>query len=238
MASFAANRRAGLSDRITGAAIGAAQGQGITGQVLTTMAAQEGAGFVRRRAAKASAYVLEKVARLTGIETASRLAQRRAARACEEVAAAATAPKPRKLRGKLAIPATGRVSAMVGPENEDVTTKGRQRAAITIRDISDAVNTPGKIVAMKHEVLTALEEVAPQTAGHIADRMELALHFLHEKAPKNPKTKGNRFTPSVAQGWIPSPGQVRKYNRYIRAIDDPIGTIHSAAYGHHDSESI
>lgn len=77
--------------------------------------------------------------------------------------------------------------------------------------------------------------VAPRVAQEMHGQAWNAINFLYGKAPKNPYYAA---TQDLRDQWEPDPSETRKFERYARAVNDPLGTLHDMQNGHITAEAV
>lgn len=91
-----------------------------------------------------------------------------------------------------------------------------------LKDIQETALNPEKYSMAIQENTKGLAAVDPDLQQSIANTSMEAADFLSTKAPKNP------FEGSMISGkikWKPSDSELSKFNRYLKAIDDPFSVL-------------
>jgi hypothetical protein len=81
---------------------------------------------------------------------------------------------------------------------------------------------PDEYAAKIDESTRGLANVDPSLQQAIANTSIEAVSFLESKAPKNP-FEGSMFQSKVK--WKPSDAELSKFNRYLKAVDDPFSIL-------------
>lgn len=80
-----------------------------------------------------------------------------------------------------------------------------------------------------------LGDVAPATGAALSAVAMRAATFLDAKAPKNPNTSP---IPALARPWKPSEMDVQRWDRYVRAVQDPRAVLADLRQGRVSQESV
>lgn len=108
--------------------------------------------------------------------------------------------------------------------------KNREQAVKTrIAEIDKIMSDPEGLTDRVAATTSAVHDVAPQAAAAMAMTAARGVRFLHEKAPRGTRRTAT-LTP-LAKPRELSPRDVAKFDRYFRAVMDPISTIEDVAKG-------
>lgn len=94
---------------------------------------------------------------------------------------------------------------------------------------------PNKFMEKIEENTAGLSNIDPTLQEAIANTSMEATQFLQSKAPKNP-FEGSMFQSKVK--WRPSDAELSKFNRYLKAVDDPFSILADLEQGVLTSESV
>lgn len=89
-----------------------------------------------------------------------------------------------------------------------------------IKDVEEIAMDPNKYVQNIQENTKGLAAVDPGLQASIANTAMEAVNFLSERAPKNP-LENSLFK----RKWRPSDAELSKFNRYLKAVDDPFSIL-------------
>ena len=78
-----------------------------------------------------------------------------------------------------------------------------------------------------------IANAAPRVALAVNQKVMGATRFLLEKAPKNPQPHS-----ILARKWRPSPSELSKWARYVRAVDNPASVLDDLAAGRLTHEAV
>lgn len=93
------------------------------------------------------------------------------------------------------------------------------------KHVTSIVNNPSKMLAAVERAGDEFDEHAPTVAQDLRASLSNVIQFLASKAPKE-KTLSPGMPPVP-----PSPVEVRRFNRYVRAIKDPTSILDDAYDG-------
>lgn len=96
----------------------------------------------------------------------------------------------------------------------------------------DLVGNPDDMLRVVEQSGSDLENVAPETARDVRETMSRLLFFLATKAPKEqPSAPGMPPLPAPKQDML-------RFQRYVKAIDNPLGILDDAANGSLSPEAV
>jgi hypothetical protein len=90
-----------------------------------------------------------------------------------------------------------------------------------IERLADLSQNPQTLVDQIAENTKGLGDIDEDTQTSLNNTLIEAVNFLQTKAPKNPGIT-EVFGKS---GWRPSDAEIAKFNRYVRAVDDPLSIL-------------
>jgi hypothetical protein len=137
----------------------------------------------------------------------------------------------------------GRLAATKGlteisfnPDEPHKKDKDKQAAFKRISDELGRITNPANQEEILGKRLEVLAEAAPYTALHLAPKMVNAAQFLMSKAPYDPGAE--KSLNPLLRKWKPSDAVLSKFERYVRAVNDPVGVIERFGDGIVDREGV
>jgi hypothetical protein len=104
-----------------------------------------------------------------------------------------------------------------------------------LKDIREVALEPEKYTERIEKNTAGIAQIDPQLQELITSRSRIALDFIMSKVPKNP-FEGSMIVSPVK--WKPSDAELSKFNRYLKAIDDPLSILLDLEQGVLTNESI
>jgi hypothetical protein len=242
----AANRTISLSDYVSGGAgtvAGTVAGSVLTGGGLTagalTGAATAGLNkTMRERGSAFLAGTLDKVTRLSKIERTANATLRKTdtaiGRFVERLQAGA----------RVAASSTRRASVPTGlalfddgtPAKREGTEPKYAAFRRQLTALNDLATNPDLATERVSQKLAEAHEAAPKMTAALTARAMTALQFLHEKAPKDPHASS--ALPNLGPEWKPSAGEMARFQRYARAVEDPTSVMDDLEAGKVSMEAV
>lgn len=103
-------------------------------------------------------------------------------------------------------------------------------------EIAEFIAKPQLLVDNLERNTATLQTVAPKTALAVQIKATQALNFLHEKLPSNPAAaRSNNLS---IRKWKPSTVELRKFEKYMKAVEKPISVIEDLERGIINREGI
>jgi hypothetical protein len=103
-------------------------------------------------------------------------------------------------------------------------------------DLAKLTANPGILAQRMANDTAALQLVAPKTAQSLQMKATKAIMFLDSKIPINPAP--SRGPNLMIRKWKPSSLEMRKFERYMRAVDNPMHVIHDFRKGAMNREGV
>lgn len=104
-----------------------------------------------------------------------------------------------------------------------------------LKQLSTLINDPETLRLRLAESLGTMQTAAPRVSTEMHLQARNAVAYLAQRIPKNTYYAA---TPDMADKWEPSASEVRAFNRSLRAIYDPLGTVRDMENGHISKEGI
>lgn len=104
-----------------------------------------------------------------------------------------------------------------------------------LKDIEETALDPQKYIDKIIENTAGLSNIDPDLQTSISNTALQAVNFLQDKAPKNPFAGSMVISPLK---WKPSDAELSKFNRYLKAIDDPFSVLDDLDQGMLTPESV
>lgn len=106
--------------------------------------------------------------------------------------------------------------------------KNEAKKFLQTMDVLKRLNqNPNELATRAEELSAPIGSLNPELGGLLRQNIIADAQFLAEKAPVNP---GNMLT-FAGDRWMPTPLDMEKFSRYVRAINDPGSIIERAASG-------
>lgn len=245
---LAGNRAFSLGDRllannISGVAAGVL-GSELTpedrfeGAALGYGAAMLGGRAIRTRLPSLLAVMLDKGARMMATEKAINAASKAENEAVNTFVAQGFVEKNiigRKLRKETIKGAEGSFDAKL-QNGSPVPDEGAREYAAKQAEIYTRYMNPKEHAKIAEKVRNEVEDVAPQMAIHISNKLMAIAAFLASKAPKPPPF--DLLQPKSIPKWKPTNQQTVSYLRYIRAVDKPLSVLEDIQNGSVNVEGV
>jgi hypothetical protein len=218
------NRAISLTDTIAGAGAGGAMGV-MSGGTAGVAGAAAGVGFnkvMRERSMSTVAAVVDNLTkRMSVAKTNASVAEQ-----LTQATRKALQKGPTKASGpRGSATAAGLIKGAVTSENFHQV----QKALAAYASVDSVSERVGVSLA---DASTAL----PKTTNALSAKAVTATQFLHSKLPR-PPGDGSTLTPLVSN-WKPSKAEVAKFNRYLKAVENPMSVIEGLADGRISRESV
>jgi hypothetical protein len=116
--------------------------------------------------------------------------------------------------------------AMVITSDDKKKTRG-ERYRARLRDLTEVLTNPQLTTDRLDSSTRAVDVVAPVLAGKIQAKTMEAARYLADKAPRSPAIP----SPLMRDKWEPSATELAKFERYARAVDNPLTVIEDMKNG-------
>lgn len=101
--------------------------------------------------------------------------------------------------------------------------------------VAELATQPERVAEMAAKASTSVGRVMPNASGAVTDITMRAMKFLNEKIPKGPAPQGPLDSD---QKYQPSPAEKAKWDRYVRAFENPYSVLEDMQRGTITPESV
>jgi hypothetical protein len=226
------NRQVSLTDYLTG--IGGAAAGVATGNVAPMLMAGGGALANKLFRERGSSFLAVGARRLaeSGIDgVLSKFNQRLESGMLGAAGDAVQAG----VRGAQAPAVSGLMELALGPDREQDPKDRREALAMHVDELSHLVTNPEAMTQRLQQVSEQLGDASPQMKTSVGATVARAINFLHGVAPKAPEAGG---LPALQRPWRPTDAEVQKFERYVRAVSDPLSVLETVKQGRVTREAV
>lgn len=112
----------------------------------------------------------------------------------------------------------------------------KEQAFNRVSDELNALASPERMAELIQKRTAVMSEFAPETAGQLGLKLVTAVEFLRSHMPVNP-AYAHSINPSLRK-WSPSSVEMAKFERYVRAVEDPMSVVERFSQGIVDREGV
>jgi hypothetical protein len=134
------------------------------------------------------------------------------------------------------------IKGLTGSKAAKATTVAKTSASIKerretyLKQRENMQTSADKIATLKENIQTQIAPAAPGVAMSMTQKLDIVQQFLQSKLPVDPLEGTSIFANKT--GYVPSDAEMAKWERYVRAIDDPASVIEDIAEGSPSQEGI
>jgi hypothetical protein len=112
----------------------------------------------------------------------------------------------------------------------------KERRETYLKQRENMQSSADKIATLKENIQSQIAPSAPGVAASMTQKLDVVHQFLQSKMPVDPLEGTSIFANKT--GYVPSDAEMAKWERYVKAVDNPAGVIEDIAEGSPSQEGV